>query len=148
MTLVLEEHKPLRPISVFILLTHHTQQQIAYRLDAAKREEHLNGSLTHIARTPPAAGVLLQTSRREVVHKSIVCVPGHHIGDTRNVLGEWARSRRTYGQSRYEVIAAFDAQRRPRSLTDQLSSNTQADQSGGRGNHTQIWLLVGKPIDE
>ncbi len=61
--LALKEGEPLRPIAVGILLPHHPQQDIAYRLNGAERQQHLNWALAHIARAPAATGVLLQAPR-------------------------------------------------------------------------------------
>ena len=79
--LAFEEHEPLRPIAVGILLPHHPEEHVAYRLHAAQREQQLDRPLADVASAPAAAGVLLETSRREVMHERVVCEPRHDVRD-------------------------------------------------------------------
>ena len=79
--LAVEEHEPLRPVAIGILLPHHPQQQIADRLEATEREQQLHRSLADVARAPAAAGVLLEAARRQVMHERIVREPRHDVRD-------------------------------------------------------------------
>ncbi len=60
----LEEHEPLRPVAVGVLRAHHSQQQIADRLDPAERQQQLDRTLAHVTSAPAATRVLLQAARR------------------------------------------------------------------------------------
>ncbi len=79
--LAFEEHEPLWPISVCVLRAHHAQEQIAYGLSAAQRKQHFDGPLADVARAPTAARVLLQASRRQVMHERVVCEPRRYVCD-------------------------------------------------------------------
>src|SRR6185437_1437643 len=78
-TLTLEEHEPLRPVAVGILIGHDAKHDVAQRLSASQREQHLDRSLTDIARAPTAARVLLEAARREVMDERILRVPRDHF---------------------------------------------------------------------
>ena len=65
--LALEEHEPLRPVTIGILLAENSAQQIPHRLETAEREQQFDWSLADIASAPAAAGILFQTARRKVV---------------------------------------------------------------------------------
>ncbi len=102
--LALEEHEPLRPITVGILLPHDPQQHVAYRLHATQGEQQFDRSLADIARAPAASGVLLEASRRQVVHERIVCEPRDDVRDTGERLLQRARLRSRHGQCRNDAF--------------------------------------------
>ena len=84
----IEEHEPLRPVAVGVLVGEDAQQQVAQRLPAAERQQQLDRTLAHVARAPAAAGVLLEPTRREVVDQGIVGVPGENVLQTGDVVHE------------------------------------------------------------
>ena len=73
--LALEEHEPLRPVAVGILVAEDAQQELAHGLEAAEREQQLDRPLAHVARAPAAARILLEPARREVVDQRVVGEP-------------------------------------------------------------------------
>src|SRR5262249_12131561 len=80
--LALEKHEPLRPVAKRILISHHAQQHIAYRLDAIQGEQQLDRALAHIPCAPTPTGELLQTSRREVVNQRVLSEPRHDFRES------------------------------------------------------------------
>ena len=83
--LAFEEHEPLRPIAVLVLVAEYAQQQLAHRFRAPEREQQLDRTLAHVARAPAAARVLLEPARREMVYPRVVREPGQDGRNARHV---------------------------------------------------------------
>ena len=83
--LAIEEHEPLRPIAVLVLVAEHAQQQLAHRCRAPEREQQLDRTLAHVARAPAAARVLLEAARREMVYPRVVREPGQDGRNARHI---------------------------------------------------------------
>jgi hypothetical protein len=80
----LEEHEPLRPVAVRVLVAEHAQQQVAHGLGAPECEQQLDGPLTDVARAPAAARVLIEPARSEVVDQRIVREPRQDLCERRD----------------------------------------------------------------
>ena len=61
--LAVEEHEPLRPVTIGILLPEDPAQEITDGFEAAERQQQLHRPLADIAGAPAAAGVLFQAAR-------------------------------------------------------------------------------------
>src|SRR6185437_1824568 len=147
-SLPLEEHEPLRPIAVRILVGHDAKHYVAQRLDAPHCEQHLDRSLTDIARAPAAARVLLEPAGGEIVDERILRVPRHHFGKMARLLCRRPRHRRLERQSRYERLFGPEPPGLLTLLREELSANDQARPPRGRGLDAEIGLLTRAPIQK
>ena len=96
----------------------------------------------------PAAGVLLEASRRQVMHERVVCEPRHDVRDAGERLLEGARIRNAHRQSRNDALIRFRTNRRGYTLGQQVTSDAQSHDPTRRGDDTYIGLLAGPPVDE
>ena len=155
--LAFEEHEPLRPIAVRVLVAEHAQQQLAHRCRAPEREQQLDRTLAHVARAPAAARVLLEAARREMVDPRVVREPGQDGRNARHIH----RCRRLQNQRTGHAVP--EARGRGRIACtqirgirlhlvgwrlDQLPGDAQPDRCGGRGDQHHEGLAARAAVGE
>ena len=84
--LAVEEHEPLGPVAIRILLAEYPAQQVADGREASGRQQQFHRSLADIAGAPTAAGILLKPARGEIVHQRIAHPPWMDGGDAVHCL--------------------------------------------------------------
>ncbi|MHC5058018.1 MAG: hypothetical protein ACYTKD_25435 [Planctomycetota bacterium] len=73
------EEERLRPVAVGLLVRVDREQERARLVVTPQREQELERPLADVARPPPAAAVLLEAARGEVVHEGVVAEPGQDL---------------------------------------------------------------------
>ena len=96
--LALEEHEPLRPVAIGVLLTKYPQQQVTEGRELPDGQQQLHGTLGDITGAPAAARILLESSRSQEVDQCVVGKPwqdfGHAAHGFRRPLGKGQPRRR------------------------------------------------------
>ena len=83
-----QELERLGPVPAGVLGRQDPQHDVPELVAPAEGGEHPHRPLAHVARAPGAAGVLLEPSRREVVHERVVGKPRQHRVQARDLTGQ------------------------------------------------------------
>ena len=155
--LALEEHEPLRPIAVLVLIAEYAQQQLAHRCRAPEREQPLDWTLADVARAPAAARILLEAARREMVYPRVVREPGQDGRNGRHIH----RCRRLQNQRTGHAVPEASSRGRIACTQisgirlqlfgwclDQLPGDAQSDRCGGRGDQHHEGLAARAAVGE
>ena len=154
--LALEEHEPLRPVAVGVLVGEDAQQQVAQRLPAAERQQQLDRTLADVARAPAAArstarGRAARGSGSARCGRTRAGCPADRRRRSRTDCAAGALNATGPAiavQNRVAAASSSARCRRGRGRGDQAAGDAEADARRRRGDHRQERLPTRPPVGE